>query len=187
VFSFVFRVDRRYAKDCCAAGTRFGDYALDLFGGNERTDGVMHQNYFRGGVHLRERIGNRVLARITTMNYSRGSAERGFGDFVLQGHDVVGTRGDKKIGDIRTSGEAPQSKNHERHAVEFEELLWRFGAHAGAEPGSGNNGSNSGHRRVNSLSQLSTKVEKTVVGQFSAIRLTRIARMLIGEIGRASC
>src|SRR5580704_1495870 len=98
------------------------------------------------------------------MNHPRGTAERGFGHFVLQRHDVVSASGDKKVSDLRTSGQTPQSKNDKRHAVQFKKLFWRFGAHAGAEPGSGNNGSNSAHRRVHSLSQLPGKVEKTVLG-----------------------
>ena len=132
----------------------------------------MHQNYFRGGMHLRERIGNGLLARVASVNHSCRAAEGSFSNFVLQRNDIVGARRDEKVCDLRTGGQTPQCKNHKRHAIQFQELLGHFGAHAGAESSSGNNGGYATHRRANSLSQLRTKGEKTVAGLYPTNRVT---------------
>ena len=130
-------------EDGGAAGARFGDHALDLLARHERAHGIVHQNNFGGGIHLRERIRHGLLARIAAMNHARGTAQRRFRDFILQEDDVIGARRNKKVGDGWARGQPPQRENNQRHAVEFEELLRLVGAHAGAETGGGNDGCNS--------------------------------------------
>ena len=129
---FLHRVDGRNTQNGCAARGSFGDDAIDLLGGDQGAHGVMHQNDFGGRIDLRERVGDRLLAAVAAVNYAHRAAEAGFADFVLQEDDVIGARRDEEVGNRRAGREAAQRENDERHAIEFEELLGRVGAHARA-------------------------------------------------------
>ena len=95
---------------------------------------------------MRQRVRHRLLPRIASVNHARGPPQSRFRYFVFQEDDVIGARRNEKIGDGCAGGETAQRENDQRHAVQFEELLRLFGAHAGAESSGGNNGSDSAHR-----------------------------------------
>ncbi len=137
---FLYGVDGRDAENGGAAGAGLFDDAIDLRGGDEGADSVMDQDDFCGGVDLRERIGHGLLARIAAVNDAGGSADGGFGELVLEGGDIVGAGGKKKISDGFAGGEAAQGEDDERLAVEFEKLLRRRSAHTGAETSGRNDG-----------------------------------------------
>ena len=76
---------------------------------------------------------------------ARAAPRPAFATLSCSEDDVIGARGDEKIGDGGAGGQPAQRENNQRHAVEFEELLRQIGAHAGAESGGGNDGGDSAH------------------------------------------
>src|SRR5580704_14172706 len=93
------------------------------------------------------------------MHHTRRTPERGLRHFVLQRDDIVRARREKEISDSGRGRQAAQSKNHQRHTIQFEELLWHLGAHTGAQTSSRDDSGDAAHKRVNSLSQ-SSYIEK---------------------------
>ncbi len=103
-----------------------------------------------------ERVRDGLLAGVAAMHHAGWATQSCLGDFVLQRDNIVGARGDEKVGDGGAGGQTPQRENNQRHAVQLEELLRQIGAHAGAEAGSRERwqrfGSSGG---IDSLAQLS--------------------------------
>ena len=77
-----------------------------------------------------------------------------------------------------------QRKKNQRHAIQFEELLRRLSAHAGAKSSSRHDSSNPAHQRANSLTQANPTGEKTLA--WKSLQIVEIdAGRKLAEVAKA--
>jgi hypothetical protein len=90
-------------------------------------------------------VGYRVLARITAVNNLHGLLEIFLANAGGETFDLIGAGSHNDVSDERTGSNATKTENDNGNAVEFEELLGSFRAHARAESCSRKNGNNMSH------------------------------------------
>ena len=82
----------------------------------------MYRNDFRRWINLRQRIRDRLLPRIATVNDARRPAHPAFKPCPA-GHNIVTARRDEKVRDGGACGEPSKRKNNERHAIQSRNCL----------------------------------------------------------------
>jgi len=150
---FLHRINRRDAQDGRAAGARLGDDALHLLARDERPHRVVHQHDFRFRRDLGQRAAHGLLPGGSAAHPPhRPASSRRINPEILfrrafrQRRYFLAARGDEEVGDGLAFRQPPQREEHQRRAIQLEELLGHLGAHAGAESGGGQYGGDASHK-----------------------------------------
>src|SRR5208282_3756808 len=98
--------------------------------------------------HMLQGQADRALAGISAFHDAHRLFELFLADAGVEAFDLFRAGGDNNLGNQGASRDAPQTKDDDGHAVQFEELLGRLVAHARAESSSGKNGGDMSHRKA---------------------------------------
>ena len=128
------------------AATRFFDDAGNVFDSNERADSVVDDDEFGVFGYVSEGLSNGGLAGVAALHNMHRLCEAFLLNAGIEAFDVLCAGGNDDLGDERTGSDAAEAQDHERNAIELEELLRGLVAHARAETCSSENCDDLSHR-----------------------------------------